>query len=77
MTGWDAFNKYVGVQGVLAGILFSGYVASMFFPVVLPHQYETFTGMVLGYYFAKNGVGVIAGITSAIRGSVTLKTKGK
>lgn len=59
MTGWDAFNKYVGIQGILGLLLVGGYIYSTVAGLTLPEQYYNLTFGVVGYYFAKNGVGII------------------
>ena len=55
----ELFVKYVGVQGVLALFLVAGYIVAPFFEVVLPEGYTEIAVLVLGFYFGKNGVGII------------------
>jgi len=77
MTGWDAFNKYIGVQGVLAVMLIAGYIAAIFVHVVLPDAYSQITTLILGYYFAKNGTGAISQMIAAIKTKPLTASKGK
>lgn len=65
MTGWDAFNKYVGVQGVLALLLVGGYIVATFTGAALPNGYGELMTFVTGFYFAKNGTGIIASLRGA------------
>ena len=51
----EQFGKYVGVQGVLAGVLVVGWVVAPFVEVVLPEGYLQLMMLTLGFYFAKNG----------------------
>ncbi len=75
MSGWDAFNKYVGVQGILAILLVGGYVGSFYVHVQLTDAYSQIMTLVLGYYFAKNGVGAIEQLLKALK--VTFSTAPK
>lgn len=63
LTGWAAFGKYVGVQGILAFVLIGGYVIASVGRIQLPDTYNNLTFAVLAYYFAKNGVGIMDIIT--------------
>lgn len=56
----EGFNKYVGVQGILAVLLVAGYIAAPFADVILPAGYTEVATLVLGFYFAKNGPGIVA-----------------
>ncbi len=58
------FVKYVGIQGLLALLLIVGYVYAAMSGITLPEGYTEIATLILGYYFAKNGVGIV----SAIRG---------
>ncbi len=64
MGFWDGFAKYVGVQGVAFIALTGGFIAAPFVGVVLPEGYTELMTLSAGFYFAKNGVGII----SAARG---------
>lgn len=77
MTGWDAFNKYVGVQGIMAIVLLIGYVVSIFIKVEVPSLYDNLMTLIIGYYFAKNGVSVLSSLVHLIKADVHVKTKGK
>lgn len=67
MTGWDAFNKYCGIQGILGLLLVGGYVGATLTGVTLPETYYNLTFGVVGYYFAKNGVGIIDALKAPAR----------
>jgi len=59
MNGWEAFNRYVGVQGILALALLAGYLYASMVQIVLPEGYTPIMTTVFGFYFAKNGRGII------------------
>jgi uncharacterized membrane protein len=61
----EKFSKYIGVQGIIALLLIVGYIITACLMIDLPQEYTYFTALVLGFYFAKNGVGII----DAIRGT--------
>ena len=65
MSFWEGFNKFIGIQGVIALILLLGYVAAPYTNTALPEGYTELMSLVFGFYFAKNGVSVI----QAIKGS--------
>ena len=77
MSGWDAFNKYIGVQGVIGFILVGGYVYAAVTQTPLPDAYGQIMTLVLGYYFAKNGVGAIEQIITALRKPSDKTPKGR
>lgn len=60
MTGWDAFNKYVGIQGIMGLGLVSGYIVASFTAIVLPVGYTEIMAVIVGFYFARNGKGIVA-----------------
>ncbi len=59
MNGWEGFNKYVGVQGVLALIITIAMIVMLFMLIVVPDQLWTLLGLSWGFYFAKNGGNLI------------------
>jgi len=61
-NGWESFGKYVGIQGIIALIMLAGYVATPYARVTLPAGYTELMSLVLGFYFAKNGTGVISAL---------------
>ena len=61
MTGWDAFAKYVGVQGLLAFITTAAVIGLLAASRTVPGEIYGLVGVAWGFYFAKNGVN-IAGI---------------
>lgn len=63
MTGWDGFAKYIGIQGVLAVILLCGLVYLVVTGNTVPDAYYGIMGAVIGFYFAKNGVGILDIVT--------------
>lgn len=62
MSGWEGFNKYVGIQGILALGLGTGFIVAPFLEVTLPQGYNELLSLVVGFYFAKNGVGIVGAI---------------
>lgn len=58
----ETFGKYIGVQGVLAFLLVAGYIAAPFLDVALPEGYTEIAVLVLGFYFGKNGVGIVGSL---------------
>lgn len=64
MDFWAGFNKFVGVQGILAMALGLGYVVAAFVYVELPTGYTELMALVFGFYFAKNGPNALAPILS-------------
>lgn len=62
----QSFAKYVGVQGVCAIALIIGYVTAALIGRVLPTEYNSLLTLVLGYYFAKNGVGILDSLKSIL-----------
>lgn len=65
MTGWDGFAKYVGVQGLLALLLGGviGYLAVVQVPI--PQELIGVFGIVVGFYFGKNGRMIVADAQAA------------
>jgi hypothetical protein len=56
MTGWDAFAKYVGVQGLLALLTTGAVIGLLAFQRTVPGEIYGLVGVAWGFYFAKNGV---------------------
>ena len=65
MNFWEGFNKYIGIQGLIALIMLVAYAAAPYSQVTLPEGFTELMSLVFGFYFAKNGVGII----SALKGS--------
>jgi hypothetical protein len=59
----NTFGKYIGIQGVLAFLLVTGYVIAPFTRTTLPAEYPNFMVLILGYYLGKNGTSLLAAIT--------------
>lgn len=59
MSAWDGFAKYCGVQGVIAILLTIVYVIAILNAMTLPDTFANIMMFVYGYYFAKNGVGIV------------------
>ncbi len=55
----DWFGKYIGIQGVIALLLVIVYVVAALAVIALPTGYTELLSLTIGFYFAKNGVGVI------------------
>ncbi len=56
---WEKFAKYVGVQGVLALVLMLAIIGLLFAKIEVPAFLYNMLTLVVGYYFAKNGVGIL------------------
>jgi len=67
MSFWEGFSKYVGVSGIIALMLVSAYVASIFVPAQLPPGFEQVMLIVIGYYFGKNGANIATAFAKALR----------
>lgn len=61
---WEGFGKYVGVQGIMGLVLLGGFVFATLKQIALPELYSNLMTLVIGYYFAKNGVGILAALNS-------------
>jgi len=64
MNGWSKFNKYVGVQGILAVALTATLIYLLVAQITVPDVLIGLTGTVIGFYFAKNGPGIISAARS-------------
>ena len=58
MTGWDAFAKYVGVQGLLALLTTIAVLVFLGMGRVIPGELYGLVGVAWGFYFAKNGYAI-------------------
>ena len=67
MNGWESFNKYVGIQGIIALAMVFAYIAAIFVKVVLPEGYTELMTFIFGTFFTKNG----ANIVQAVRGKLS------
>lgn len=61
----EGFNKYVGVQGILCLLVTVFLLIFIAKQTPIPDQIWTLLGLSWGFYFAKNGPGII----SAARGT--------
>ena len=59
---WENFNKYVGIQGIMALGLVGGFIYASLSQITLPDLFSQIMTLVIGFYFAKNGVGIVAAI---------------
>ena len=59
---WEDFNKYVGVQGLMGLGLVGGFIYASLAGLTLAENYTSLMTLVIGYYFAKNGVGILAAL---------------
>ncbi len=62
MADQPNFYKYVGVQGLIALALFGGFIYGAVSEVELPSNYTELLALVTGFYFAKNGGGIISSL---------------
>ena len=67
MTFSEGFWKYCGVQGILAVILVTGYVAAPYAGVTLPEGFTEITIFVCGFFTAKNGVPAAKAAAARVR----------
>lgn len=51
----EGFNKYVGVQGILAILVTAALLMFIGIQIPIPTQIWTLLGLSWGFYFAKNG----------------------
>ena len=58
MTGWDAFAKYIGVQGIMALAMTGGIIYALVVQQPIPGEVYGLAGVAWGFYFAKNGVSI-------------------
>lgn len=59
---FDSFNKNVGVQGVVFLALVAGAIFAELNQIELSSAYTNLLSLAAGFYFAKNGVGVLASL---------------
>ena len=62
MNDQPNFYKYVGVQGLIALFLFAGFIYGSVTGIELPSNYTELLALVTGFYFAKNGAGIISSL---------------
>lgn len=65
-NGWESFNKYVGIQGLIALIMVAAYIAVIFFERTLPEGYTELMTFIFGTYFTKNGGNVAQAVRKAV-----------
>ena len=65
-ANWEGFNKYVGIQGLMGMILLLGFVYASLTSIQLPDLYTNVMTLVIGYFFAKNGVGILSSVKGVI-----------
>ncbi|MDD3427583.1 MAG: hypothetical protein PHR42_01435 [Caldisericia bacterium] len=58
MSGWDAFAKYVGVQGILALVSTGAMIYMNIANIIVPEPVYSLVGLAWGFYFAKNGYAI-------------------
>ena len=61
-TFWDGFAKYLGVQGLMGLALVGGFIYASLAQIQLPDLYTNVMTLVVGFYFAKNGVGILSAL---------------
>ena len=54
------FNKYVGVQGILALLVTVALLVFVAIQIAIPEQIWTLLGLSWGFYFARNGKQIVA-----------------
>ena len=60
MEWFEAFDKYIGVQGVLALLLSVAAVVFVSRGQVIPDEVWTLLCLAWGFYFAKNGSKIVS-----------------
>ncbi len=58
-TFGEWFGKYIGVQGVMGVALVGGYIYMSTAALPVADDYKSLMTLVLGFYFAKNGVSML------------------
>lgn len=58
-NGWANFNKYVGIQGILAVMLVASIIYMAITQIPIPDVLIGLGGAACGFYFAKNGPNLI------------------
>ncbi len=58
MTGWDAFAKYVGIQGVMALATTATIIVMTVIGKSIAPELWSLQGIAWGFYFAKNGYAI-------------------
>lgn len=66
MNAWEAFGKYVGIQGLLALGLGTGYIYLSVTGGIVPEGYENLLLIILGFYFGKNGNNILGSLTKSV-----------
>jgi len=64
MNRWEGFNKYVGVQGIMALALVGAIIYMSVAQLPIPDVLIGLAGASSGFYFAKNGPGIISAAKS-------------
>lgn len=64
---WNTFNKYFGVQGILALLLTLATIGLMYLNRTVPPEIYGLLGVSWGFYFAKNGNKIANDIQSKIQ----------
>ena len=59
MDFWKGFSTYIGVQGLIVLTLVAGFVYATLNSIALPDNYGELLALSFGFYFAKNGVGIM------------------
>lgn len=59
-NGWANFNKYIGVQGILAIMLTATIIYLAVAQLPIPEVIGILGGAACGFYFAKNGPNLIS-----------------
>ena len=58
MTGWDAFAKYVGIQGIMALLTTATIIGMSLWSITIAPELWSLQGIAWGFYFAKNGYAI-------------------
>ncbi len=66
-NGWDQFAKYVGVQGIMAILLVGGYIYASLTGITVTDFYGQLMTLIIGFYFAKNGIGILETLAKVLR----------
>ena len=63
-ANWEGFNKYFGVQGIMALMLVAAFIWMTVNTLPIPDLFNIIMATILGFYFAKNGVGIVAALNT-------------
>lgn len=67
-NAWENFGKYIGVQGLMALTMVGGFVFANLTGRMVSSLYTELMTLIIGFYFAKNGVSVLERLKDILTG---------